>query len=288
MRIAFLLVVHKNFAQFQRLFRLVYDPADYYLVHVDRKSPPDFHAAVRELVAGKPNVRMLESTNIVWGGWSLVALFLRAIHEFLHWADDWSHFTALSGQDFPLQPVDRFREFLAQNPGRNYVDALDMERDWPAGMVRVRFYWFKIPGLPVRRPVRIPFIRRRFLPGARAYQGSQWVTLSRPFCEFVDSSPEVEPYRRFFRTTGVPDEVFFQTLLIHSPFADTRVDDHLRYIIWTGGSSPKTLVSADVPTMLASGKFFGRKFEPGVDARVMDELEAHIARAAAPVESPPT
>lgn len=286
-KLAYLLMLHKDVELFKRLFRVIHDPADYYLIRVDRKSKAPYHQAVADFVRGYANTRQMESIKMVWGGWSMVEVLLRAIEQLLRTAQDWQYLINLSGQDFPLQSKDRIRATLAQAPDRNYVHIIDPEKEWPFALARVRRYWLKIPGLPVRRPIGIPFIRRRFLSNVRPYAGSSWLIIGRRFCEWLTTSPEIERFKRFYKYTVCADEGFVQTVIMHSPFRDSVVNDNQRAIVWTGKSSPKTFTHADLGFLLSCGKFYARKFDRAVDEKVIDELEAHLRRQAGASPAPP-
>lgn len=273
-KIAYLIGVHRHLELFKRVFRAVYDPADYFLVHVDRKTSVGYHAAVADFLRAYANASVLPSMKVTWGGWNMVELQLAGMRRLLELGDDWSFFTNLSGQCFPLKTPARIRAALATKAGRNFVDVYDLEKHWPYGMIRVRYPWIKIPGLPIRRPVRIP-IRRRYLEGVRPYHGSSWFTVSRAFCEYVVGHPDVKRFEDYYKWTVCADEGFFQTVLMHSPFRDT-VEPYRRAIVWTGGSSPKTWTLADRDALLASEDWYARKFDPDVDARIVDVLEDHL------------
>jgi hypothetical protein len=80
-----------------------------------------------------------------------------------------------------------------------------------------------------------------------------------------------------FRRASSPDESFFQTVLVNSPLRDRLVNDDLRYVDWSeGGASPRVLTSYDLDRMLASHALFARKFDPAVDAEVLDVLDIQI------------
>jgi hypothetical protein len=276
LRLAFFVMLHRYPEQFRRLFRAIYDPRDYYVVHVDRKSPRELHRDVAAFLGAYPNAWILPSMRITWGGWSQVEIQLRAMRHLLEVAGDWAFVTNLSGQCFPLQPRERVRCELAAQRDRNFIRVQDMA-EWPGGLSRVRWYWAKVPGVPIRRPVRLP-IPRRYLAGARPYHGATWSTLNRGFVEWVTTSPEVERFKRFYRWSAMPDEGFFATVLMHGPFRATAAP-YRRTIVWTGGSSPKTFTSADLDFLRSSDGWYARKFDATVDGRILDALEAHLAQA---------
>ena len=71
----------------------------------------------------------------------------------------------------------------------------------------------------------------------------------------------------------VPDEIFFQTLVLNSPHRDSVVDANLRYIDWPG---PRVLRADDLDALLGSGMLFARKFDETVDAEILDLLDHQI------------
>jgi hypothetical protein len=107
-------------------------------------------------------------------------------------------------------------------------------------------------------------LRRRMTGGMRPYGGSGWWTLSRACIEMILARVAAEPsLERFFRTTACPDEMFFQTLVMDSPFADNVVSNNFRYIAWQDSSArnPKILDAGDFGDIARSGAHFCRKLD---------------------------
>ncbi|HEY7946227.1 MAG TPA: beta-1,6-N-acetylglucosaminyltransferase, partial [Acidimicrobiales bacterium] len=123
---------------------------------------------------------------------------------------------------------------------------------------------------------RLGTVRRTpFVDGWRCYKGSQWMALSRPavrsVLEVMERRPELA---RYYATTLVPDESFFQTILRNQ--ADLRgCDARLSFTRWSGSGAahPKVLRSADVDAALASGCAFARKFDADIDDGALDALD---------------
>jgi hypothetical protein len=87
---------------------------------------------------------------------------------------------------------------------------------------------------------------------------------------FVRDNPRVT---RFFEHVFVPDEIFFQTIVMNSEFRDDVVNDTLHFVDWHAEPGPAILRTADVPRMESSGKLFARKFDLEVDSHVLDVLD---------------
>ncbi|XP_072041955.1 beta-1,3-galactosyl-O-glycosyl-glycoprotein beta-1,6-N-acetylglucosaminyltransferase-like [Amphiura filiformis] len=65
--IAYSIVVHKDAAQVERLFRSIYQPQNVYCIHVDLKSKPNFTRAIENLAHCFDNVFI--ASNIESVGW---------------------------------------------------------------------------------------------------------------------------------------------------------------------------------------------------------------------------
>jgi hypothetical protein len=111
--------------------------------------------------------------------------------------------------------------------------------------------------------------------------------VSRRFCEFVCHDPQAERFKRFYRNTFIPDEGFFQTVMMNTATHGEVVGDDLRTIDWVPDGliklRPRTFTVADADTLLKAGKnLFARKFEADVDAGILTLLERRIE-----LETPP-
>lgn len=130
-RIAFVLVVHGRASrQLQRLFKAIYHTSHYYYVHVDQVRPPTdatapktclllpltpltcasqrssyLHREVLSLATRYPNVRVTPwRMSTIWGGASLLNMYLRSMEDLLNMADwSWDFFINLSAADYPIR-----------------------------------------------------------------------------------------------------------------------------------------------------------------------------------------
>jgi hypothetical protein len=263
MRIAYLILAHKNPQQIERMFRAIYHPDNHYLFHIDRKSPPECHACV-----------------VRWASFSVIDTTLLGIRQLMELSPHWDMFMNLSGQDFPLRSQDEIRDKLAANADRNFVEHFDPMPRWEDALARIRRIRISPPF--TASAFNIPKIRidrwSRYLGNATYFGGSSYFVLSRRFCEFMIGSPEFERYRRFFRFTYTSDEIFIQTFIMNSAMRDTVVNDNLRQLNWSEGKAqPKIYTMADREELLGSDALFARKFDVDVDADIYGLLEQRLA-----------
>jgi hypothetical protein len=274
--IAYLILVHRYPSQFKRLFRAIWHPANYYLIHVDKRSGVELLAEIQDFLLGFANASLLKSQSMLWGGYSLVDAELRGIKELLKIGSEWEFFINLSAQDFPLTSQTHIQDFLSGHIGKDFIKVANQSKFRPDTLSRIENYCIELSNRILRFPIKRPYLR-----GVTPYIGNQWMILSRKFCEFVSYSPEVERFKRFYRHTFIADEGFFQTVIMNTSYMGTIVNDDKRTIDWvplgTIKLRPRDFTSKDAEFLLASQGLFARKFDETVDAGIFSILESNLA-----------
>ncbi|HKP20230.1 MAG TPA: beta-1,6-N-acetylglucosaminyltransferase [Thermoleophilaceae bacterium] len=281
MKIGYIITAHTLPEHLVRLVRrLATDDARFFL-HIDSRAPEEVMSTVERELGGRPDVRLLPRHPVHWASFGPVRAALEGVDALLAWPERLDYGVLLTGQDYPLRSPAEIESTLAAAGGRSFITYRRPEGRFLRRLTR--WHWHgTVMGRRVRLPNRfMPLTaRRRLPPGLLPYTGSAHWCLSRDCLEHVArADPELV---RFFRRSAVPDESFFQTLLMNSPLAGTLVNDDLRYVDWSeGGPSPRVLTSYDLERMVRSSALFARKFDPRVDAAVIDALDAHIDKTRA-------
>lgn len=274
--IAYFILVHRYPEQFKRMFRAIYAPGNCYVVHVDKSSGPALQADVRAFLEPYQGVEMIASRKALWGGYSLVDAELRGMARLLEMHPGWSHFINLSGQDFPLKSQAYVSDFLLANPGRQFIRFADQEQVRPDTMERVGHYAIEAAGRMFRTG-----IGRNYLPGAKPYIGTQWKAVTRAFCDFVCHDAQAKRFKLFYKRSFIPDEGFFQSVMLNTRGHGEVVNDDLRTIDWVpdghGELRPHVFTAADAMRLKFSPNLFARKFDATEDSDILDILEQHLA-----------
>jgi Core-2/I-Branching enzyme len=276
--IGYLILVHRFPEQFKRLFQAIYDPSNSYVVHVDKNSGPELNAEVKAFLRPYSNADLLESKPAIWGGYSLVDAELRGMKRLLAMSPAWSHFINLSGQDFPLKTQAQIMAYLKANENREFLKVEEQAKARPDTIHRLREFVVETDNTLVRE-----MAARDFLKSATPYIGNQWMIVSRKFCEFVSDDPSVTRFKEFYRNTLIPDEGFFQTVMMNHPHGEI-VSDDLRMIDWIPDGDiklrPRTYLESDYEALVASSSLFARKFDLSDDDAIIDLLERRLSAMA--------
>ena len=255
-------------------------------IHIDRKS--EIFAPVQAKCAQAPNITLLRRHVCHWGLFGHVKASLEGLTWFLEKTNA-DYAILLTGQCYPVKTQAEIERDLRDLGGRSILEHTPFPKpEWAGwnegGYRRIDRYYFHLGASQTPRSVKL---WRRTLPGGlKPYGGSGYWCLSRADVEYVLSYVRENPQIvRFFSTTFIPDEMFFQTILANSPQRDRLVSALIHYTDWSdGGGSPAILREELVPAAIASGAWFARKFE---DVKLLNLVDYMRGRPAAPVALSP-
>jgi hypothetical protein len=303
MRIAWLILAHHQPHHLAALISALDTPEDRFFIHVDAKAEL---GGFEQLLGQRDRVVLLgrrDRHTIQWGGFSIVQATLDLIRAARTGSVPFDRFCLLSGADHPIKTPAEVRRTLDCD-----LEFLNIEHsmDEPEYRKRVTGYhpednrlltWNspRSRWLPIRvlrgLLLRIP---RRCWSAFPLYQGSTWWALTAPCIAYIERFRSENPgYMRFFRWTACPDETFFHSILMASPFRDRishdrshgatpRVPSHpheygIHYVDWTTpGAHPAVLDLAYLGTLLGSHALFARKFDETRSAALMAALSGRI------------
>lgn len=238
-------------------------------------------------MAGFPNVTMLPRHPCHWGDFGHVEATLKGIAAIARAEFVYEYSILLTGQDYPLKSDVEIRSHLQQASGMSFMESKAWPiPDWENGRAikRIQNFHVHLPfprwarsldWPPSKQHLTIPL--RRTIPGGLVpHFGSSYWYLHRSCIErihqFVNATPQ---YLKFFRRVLIPDECFFQTLLMNSELAPSIVPRTLTYVTWRP-PWPGILTIEDLPLLRKSDCLFARKFAPSVDSEILSELDSQI------------
>lgn len=294
MKIAFILLVHQGVSQVNRLINRLNDEKVDFFIHVDKNSGREFFNELSQSLSQYPNVFFTERIKCYWGHYSLVKATLIGLKSANSNVYNYDHYILLSGQDYPIKPINNIIEFLEENKGISFLRHTQFPFiNWYEGGFARTKYWYinKLrrkkgnPSITNRVISRTWSNLRKVLPERKylskyfvQYGGSQWWCLTGEMVDYiVQFLQENKKYERFFKYVEIPDEIFFQTILLNSPYKDKIVNDNLRYMVWRDNTeSPSVLMKNDFNELLNNTNLFARKFDVEKDYLIMNLIDDYI------------
>jgi hypothetical protein len=278
MKIAHLILAHKNPQQVERLMNAMQHPNFSFFIHVDQKTDQSSFL----YLAQKQNTFLIKNrTKIYWAGYGTIQATINGFEEILQ--HDFDYINVISGQDFPIKSPQLMYDFIAERSGTQFITCESIDDEWAEAAPRVRNYHFinwRIPG-----KFRLQFLANKILP-KRKYPlnhkivgRANWFTITKDaaayILSFLQKNPSVVNYYRY---CWGADEFIFATTLYNSGY-QPRIVNNLVYVDWTGQTKghPRILGIEDAEKITASGKLFARKLEAGVSDELFSYLERQIA-----------
>ncbi|MBK1635493.1 DUF5928 domain-containing protein [Rhodovulum adriaticum] len=272
-RIAYILLCHKDPDAIIRQAERLTATGDFMSIHFDARAPREDYEKIRAALDGNPAITFARKRiKCGWGEWSLVQATLHAVEAAVEDFPRATHFYMLSGDCMPIKTAEFAHDFLDATDA-DYIESFDFfESDWiKTGLKGERliyrhffnernskwlFYtsyeWQKRLGLTRAIPEDLQIMI-----------GSQWWCLRRRTIEqvldFCRARPDV---MRFFRTTWIPDETFFQTLVRHLvPRQEIRTRT-LTFLMFSDYGMPVTFYNDHYDLLLSQDFLFARKISP--------------------------
>lgn len=282
MYIAYIISAYKNPRQLIRLSNRLYDPSTSLFIHVDKKTIDPIYLEMLSGLSNRPNIFFLKRYRCDWGTFGHVQATIEGINEIIKRRIPFDYVVLLTGQDYPIKTNEQIHQFFALNDGKSFMEYFPLPSDnWEGGgMQRLEQWHVRLFSRHYTFPKSSNSIfRRRFPNSFKPFGGSSYWCLSRACIEYLYGFiSNHRRYLNFFRYVDVPDELFFQTILLNSSLAGSIVNDDARFISWkdiTSGS-PAILDRSDFANLVSSPKLFARKFDQTVDSEILDMIDRAI------------
>jgi hypothetical protein len=262
-------------------------------LHIDPEDP--FY---KKLVAIEHVVVLKERVGVQWGGIKILDAILLLIREGIK-NKDISYFHLLSGECMHVKPIKYIHDFFEKNKGKEFIHQFLMPEKGIGHLNYNRlnkyhlhdFFDFKsnAPKDKILRSINSGFrklqrllkyagiYRRYSLSLPVLYTGSMWWSLSYDMCAYISDYDKQHPglYKRF-AYVQLPDEIFFHTIIMNSPFKDKVISDNLRFIDFTNAiGHPHELTMKYLPEISKDNILFARKFTKASD-ELLDYLDKNV------------
>jgi hypothetical protein len=272
-KIAYILLCHKDPEAIIQQAKRLTAVGDFMSIHFDASSNPEHFRKIKAALDDNPNVTFARKRcKCGWGEWSLVQATLYAVEAAVEAFPAATHFYMLSGDCQPIKSAAFAHQFLDAEDV-DYIESFDFfESDWiKTGIKEERLiyrHYFNERKYKDLFYASFNFQRkmglRREIPADLQIQiGSQWWCLRRRTIEWIlDFTRTRRDVMRFFRTTWIPDETFFQTLVRHLvPEVEIRTRT-LTFLMFTDYGIPVTFYNDHYDLLMSQDSLFARKISP--------------------------
>lgn len=282
MEVCYGIIAHRDTAVLNNTINLL-TKDDKVILHVDAKSD------INNFKKYSSKVSIIEDrVDVKWGTFSQIECMLKLINEAIKQKFD--YFFLISGDDMPIKNSMEIKKILKRLDGKEFI-GVQRNIDVNDLIVRVKYNYkekhFKknknlAEKVAIRLERKLGLIDKNqyYTKLPKLYKGSNWFGISYECCQYIlNYVKENKWYLDSFRNSLCGDEVFFQTLIMNSPFKDkiymidepdNNYDDNymsLRYIDWKSGPDfPRILDESDFQKIKSKENLiFARKFDDNIN-----------------------
>lgn len=302
MKLAYIILAHKYPEQLTRLISRLNTETTSFFVHIDQTTDVETYGQIVQELSTLSNIYWLKRYDTYWGSFRAVKATYEGIQALFNQNIEFDYVVFLTGQDYPIKSITYIEEYLTKNAGKEFIEYyslpcknwkdpnftinVDRVENWfingklvkhnfialtPNSSLKLRVF-LTLCSLLIR--LNILPKKRKFPEGFQAFGGSAYWCLSRNCAEYINNFiKQNSAFVNFFKFAGLSDEVFFQTIILNSPFKEQVINDDLRYVVWPG---PAILAKNDLENLLNASELFGRKFDATIDAEVLDLIDQKI------------
>ena len=314
--LAFSIVIHKDFPQFERLLRAIYQPQHKICVHIDQKADKNFINQVKNLISCFKNVfEPRKKTKVYYAHYSRLEADLFCLQELKNY--DYKYVFNLCGQDFPIKTNAEIVRDLTSLNGRNEIESVDINKVGKLGRVLNGYKLDPNAEDYGETLVREPSLDKPHLEygplGLKTglFAGSAYFLLSKKAADYVVSDDKVAAFLNWSKNSYSPDEHVWATLQRyhgfpgsippHERYDSTEVLTRTRLVKWVGldrvepedvntphkvalyepcgGRTQRGVCIyglSDLPFLIKSRHWFANKFDFKIDATVIDCLDVYL------------
>lgn len=271
--IAFILLCHKDPDAIIRQALSLTAVGDYISIHFDARADATSYTEIHRALSDNPNVTFAKKRiKCGWGEWSLVQATLYAVEAAVEAFPRATHFYMLSGDCQAIKTAEYAHDYLDRTDA-DFIESFDFfASDWiKTGMKEERLIYRHYFNERTQKALFYQSFHlqkklglTRKVPDDLEIQiGSQWWCLRRRTIEailgFVRQRRDV---LRFFSTTWIPDETFFQTLVRHL-VPETEIECRtLTFLMFSDYGMPVTFYNDHYDLLLSQDFLFARKISP--------------------------
>lgn len=311
----FMIMCHKNLSQVLLLAKTILSSDSDVVVHIDSAVADDEYISFLEATNDIPNLYVTSKRiHGVLDTRTLVDIVFIMIEYVKSKKIKYKNYCLLSGQDFPIKPINEINKSLFNNYPTPYIDCTPYDRkNWifhkfKYTPVLLRFNRFISKKFSRKNPVRkilralvilgqkcIQFLKltsydKISKSGIKLYGGSAWWILPDSvidfiYSEYVNSSTIVD----LLLKTVTPEETFFQTMTMLSPY---KCNVHINPVDQIEQSCKTWAYFSDVdkpfkghPYIFTVNEFdklrvspcwFARKFDIQQDSKIIEMIQKKL------------
>lgn len=274
---AVLITAYKDFDYLDYLIKSLRDDEIYLFIHIDQRT---FNKDRFIKYENDEHVKVISTRKITWGSIHHLNAILDLMKIAVETSIAFNYFHCITGQDYMYKNLETFKNFFCNNK-TNYMScsisdnttSFRFKKFYRNDLIN---YKSKIGNLITKGGY---IIQKLFLINRNSpmifYKGMVYVSITFEFADYILSfiqTKEGEYFLKYLKWCFIPEEFFFQTLIMNSKFKNTLCKNNLRFILWEEkhGTQPALLDIYDKERIESTDSFFIRKVNFNYSKELID------------------
>ena len=301
MKIAYLMMCHKDPAQIKRLTERLLKTGDV-IIHVDKKS--DITPFI-ELLKNEENVYFVKNRiDVSYAGFTMAKVYLEMLEYAYNSEKGYDRFVFMTGQDYPLMKDSEIIEEFSSHKDTEYIMAYKIATSTiPTDKNKVECKWYLDTKIHnkflrrcylsimyrvftkhgIRRKRQVPFSGKLVEP----YFGQMLSAFTRQGAKLlIDTYRNDKKFNKVMKHVYPAVEIYWQTVIFNSPLREKTIQNGEEHEITTHfGWAPLHFHHYDVDTsvftekdfdeIVSSKMMFFRKAIPGISDALLDKIDKY-------------
>ena len=281
-----LITAYKEFDYLYRFSKFCSEQGLGVYIHIDKKYS---ERTILDKLNTLDNVSAVSIFKVPWGGYQHIEAICYMLKLAIGEHSECKYLHVITGQDCICRNIKEFKSFFSKNHNCNYMSISDGENNRFRYETFYRNDWINYKNSIGKFITKTGYVVQRYLfrirrrppEGFKIYKGMVYVSITSEFGKYVLNFLRTEngkQYLRWLKWCLIPEEFFFQTILMNSPFKETACKNNLRYALWKKkhGAQPGILDSSDYDTIVNSGAFFARKISDLISKELLNKLTQRV------------
>lgn len=263
-KLTYIILAHKNPRQLNRLVNTLSADHVEFVIHIDKDFPIKVFKTLFTHLDLKRIHFLRDRCQSDWGSFGIVQAILNCFAYIEKKSVVTDRIILLSGQDYPIKSNKYIWKYFAANKSTIFLNYFKVPYSKWNGGGEFRFPHFE----EVNKIMPI-------------YAGSQWMSFPVFVLPIIFSFLKLNPdFVEYFKNVNIPDESFFQTLLLNCDEAiinKNLVNQNLHLIKWDPPfDHPRNLDEKDYNLIRRSRFLFARKFLESTPSAILDKIDENI------------
>ena len=291
MKHAILIMAHNEYRHLKHLVEY-FNHECYVFIHFDKKG-----TCTEEEISEAKNwlnvIQVYKKFSVHWGGFSMLKCELFLLREALVKSDA-DYFHLLSGQDYPIKPLEHFLNHFERNKGHDFVSFVHLPHPQWQNNTYSRFTYFypfdffkhgirysKI--IDKIKSLQNKFHYKRRIPDQfeHLYGGSQWFSLTRESVSMIlDYTSRKRSFLNRLKWTFAPEECYIQTVAKNILPKEKIIRSNMRFIRWVfeNDNKPSNLGIEHFYLLASSNMLIARKFKNPFSRKLIPAIDKYLLK----------